>query len=77
MIAVPAGRFTMGRDATYPEERPRRLEAVGEFEIDRFAVTNARFAAFVAATAYRTTAERIPERALNPGMPAPFFLAGS
>ncbi len=58
MVALPGGRFTMGSDRFYPEERPLREAQVGPFAIQRHEVTNAQFAAFVAATGYRTVAER-------------------
>jgi len=45
---------------THPEDRegPVREVTVAPFAIDAYAVTNARFAAFVAETGYRTEAER-------------------
>ena len=48
MAWVPGGTFRMGSDAHYPEEAPARPVAVDGFWIDRFAVTTAQFAAFVA-----------------------------
>ncbi len=45
-VLVPAGRFTMGDD----EESPRRDVFVDSFYIDRFEVTTARYARFLAAT---------------------------
>jgi formylglycine-generating enzyme len=58
MVRVPAGSFTPGSHRSYPEERPARSVQVDAFWIDRTEVTNAQFAAFVAATGYRTVAER-------------------
>ena len=58
MVFVPAGSFTMGADNTFPEEGPASPQSVGGFWIDRTEVTNAQFAEFVAATGYRTLAER-------------------
>jgi formylglycine-generating enzyme required for sulfatase activity len=58
MIWVPAGDTLLGSDRFHPEERPKRRAHVGGFWIDPHEVTNAEFAAFVAATGYRTTAER-------------------
>jgi len=58
MVALPGGRFLMGSDRFYREERPLREARVGPFAILRHEVTNAQFAAFVAATGYRTVAER-------------------
>lgn len=76
MVWVPSGSFVMGSSNGYPEERPPRRATVGGFWIDRHEVTNAQFAAFVAATGYTTVAERglsakdypdLPPEALVPG----------
>lgn len=58
MVFVPGGSFTMGADSTFPEEGPASQQSVAGFWIDRTEVTNAEFAKFVAATSYRTLAER-------------------
>ncbi len=58
MAYIAGGQFIMGSDRFYPEERPRRLERVPPFWIDRTPVTNREFYQFVAATGYRTRAER-------------------
>jgi len=62
MITLPGGEFTMGSEdeLAYPDdgESPLRRFSVGGFEIDAEAVSNDRFEAFVAATGYRTDAER-------------------
>ena len=58
MVALPAGRMTMGARAMRPEEGPAREVRVDGFMIGRTDVTNAQFAAFVAATGYVTRAER-------------------
>lgn len=60
-VSLPGGSFLMGTDEpTFPldGEGPVREVAVGAFAIDRYAVSNRRFAAFVAATGYTTEAER-------------------
>jgi sulfatase modifying factor 1 len=57
MIAIPAGRYRVGSDDHYPEERPARVVDVAAFRIDATPVTNRAFAAFVAATGYVTVAE--------------------
>jgi len=54
-ISVPAGTVLLGEDGP---GRPGRIVPVAPFSIDRHEVTNRQFAAFVAATAYRTQAER-------------------
>jgi sulfatase modifying factor 1 len=62
MIGLPGGIFRMGTDYAegFPAdgEGPVRDVALASFEIDRYAVTNADFAAFISDTAYRTDAER-------------------
>jgi len=58
MAFVPAGSFTMGAEGTFPEEGPASPQWVAGFWMDRTEVTNAQFAEFVAATGYRTLAER-------------------
>jgi formylglycine-generating enzyme len=64
---IPGGRFRMGADLFYPEEAPAHDVSVTGFWIDEYAVTNADFAAFVAATGYVTVAERLPDPAAYPG----------
>ncbi|WP_431710343.1 formylglycine-generating enzyme family protein [Glutamicibacter uratoxydans] len=58
MIRIPAGSFLQGSTAFYPDEGPVRETFVETFEIDLTPVTNAQFGEFVAATGYRTVAER-------------------
>jgi formylglycine-generating enzyme required for sulfatase activity len=62
MALVPGGPFRMGCDRSEGHRRdaegPARTVEVAAFRIDRCAVSNARFAAFVAATGHRTAAER-------------------
>jgi len=50
MAWIPARTFRMGSDRHYPEERPAHVVSVDGFWIDRYPVTNARFARFVEAT---------------------------
>jgi formylglycine-generating enzyme len=78
MAWVPGGEFLMGSDheLARDNERPTHHVRVRGFWMDRTHVTNAQFRAFVAATGYKTTAERRPEwetlRAqLPPGTPRP------
>lgn len=63
MAAVPWGSFAYGCDRREGNpadgEGPSCSVHVDAFQIDRYAVTNARFARFVAATGYVTDAERI------------------
>ncbi len=53
MIFVPGGEFVMGgADARYPDEAPPHVVDVDPFLMDEREVTNARYAAFVAATGH-------------------------
>ena len=62
MIHLPGGEFIMGTDGGegFPDdgEGPAHAVVLDPFYIDRCAVTNEEFAAFVRATGYRTDAER-------------------
>jgi sulfatase modifying factor 1 len=62
MVLLPGGRFFMGTDQAdgYVEdgEGPVHPVHLDRFWIDRYAVSNARFRAFVEATGYVTEAER-------------------
>jgi sulfatase modifying factor 1 len=77
MHHLPGGRFTMGSEDFYPEERPVREVAVDEFWIDEHPVTNAEFRRFVAATGYVTTAETAPTREDYPDADPSLLLPGS
>jgi len=61
MVALPGGTFLMGTnyDRGFPAdgEGPVRTVSLSPFAIDTYPVTNADFAAFVAATSFRTEAE--------------------
>ena len=67
----------MGSNRHYPEEAPARLAVTRDFWIDETPVTNAEFAAFVAATGYVTTAERTPTRDEYPDASPDMLRAGS
>ena len=58
MARIPAGVFLMGSRDKAPDEAPVHEVAVDAFWIDRREVTVAEFGAFMAATRYRTEAER-------------------
>ena len=47
MVAVPAGRYPIGRDTGPTSQRPRHLVALDAFRIDRTEVTNAAFAGYL------------------------------
>ncbi|HTO64738.1 MAG TPA: formylglycine-generating enzyme family protein [Bradyrhizobium sp.] len=57
-VWIPGGTFVMGSDRHYPEEAPTHRVTVDGFWMDAHTVTNADYAAFVAATGYVTVAER-------------------
>ena len=63
MVVVPGGEFLMGTDDAegFPAdgEGPVRTVRLDSFRVDAHAVSNDRFAQFVAATGYVTDAERI------------------
>ncbi|RAK51583.1 formylglycine-generating enzyme family protein [Phenylobacterium deserti] len=68
MVFIAGRRFTMGSERFYPEEAPLRPVEVDSFWIDETPVTNAQFAAFVAATGYVTEAEEPPLFAEQPDL---------
>jgi len=63
----------MGDDEAYREEGPRHQVRVDSFWIDAHEVTNRQFAGFVAATGYKTVAERVKtaEEGFPEGMQEP------
>ena len=67
----------MGSNNHYPEEAPAHRVTVDGFLIDRYAVTNADFARFVAATGYVTFAERTPRAEDYPGATPELLVPGS
>lgn len=77
MAWIAAGSFRMGSDAHYPEESPVHAVEVDGFWIDRNTVTNEEFSGFVAATGYKTLAQRPLDPAAFPGAPAENLVAGS
>jgi formylglycine-generating enzyme required for sulfatase activity len=75
MAWIPGGWFWMG-DNNFRDAQPEHLVYVDGFWMDRYEVTNAQFARFVAATGYQTIAERpldpkefptVPVEDLKPG----------
>jgi sulfatase modifying factor 1 len=75
-VFVPGGTFQMGSVEYYDEEGPVHSVSVAPFSIDRFDVTNAEFARFVAATHYVTDAERKPDPKDYPDIPPDKLQAG-
>lgn len=58
MLAIPTGAAQLGSQDGEKDERPVRQVTVPAFRLGRTEVTNAAFAAFVAASGYRTSAEQ-------------------
>jgi formylglycine-generating enzyme required for sulfatase activity len=77
MVWVPGGEFVMGADDQYPEEAPAHRVVVHGFWMDRYPVTNERFARFVAATGHVTLAEQAPDPADYPGARPELLVAAS
>ncbi len=78
-VAIPGGPAIVGTNApvfAVDGEGPARQVTLRAFQLDRHAVTNRRFAAFVTATGYRTEAERfgwsfVFHSFVPPGLDAP------
>lgn len=77
MVLVTGGTLEMGSEEFYPDERPVHERDVATFRIDRYEVTNADYAAFVAATGYTTVAERELDPAQFPGADPADLVPGS
>src|SRR4051812_9743843 len=77
MVFVRGGTFLMGSNLHYPEEQPPRYATVSDFWIDRTEITNVQFAAFVAATGYKTVAERGLDKKDFPDLPPEALVPGS
>jgi formylglycine-generating enzyme required for sulfatase activity len=78
MVWVPGGRFWMGCESCgMADALPVHLVEVDGFWMDRAPVTNAEFERFVAATSYRTVAERALDPRDFPGVPQDKLVSGS
>jgi sulfatase modifying factor 1 len=58
MIKIPGGKFFMGSENFYPEEKPVHEVTVDGFWMDKYEVTNEQYEKFVNETGYITVAER-------------------
>jgi formylglycine-generating enzyme required for sulfatase activity len=86
-VWIPGGEFSMGSEQASEalceipgiteDERPIHRVNVGGFWMDATEVTNDAFAAFVRDTGYVTVAERAPNPADFPGVPASLLEPGS
>jgi sulfatase modifying factor 1 len=77
MVWVDGGRFLMGSDDFYPEERPVHQVAVDGFWIDHHPVTNAQFRRFTKATGYVSVAEQAPDPADYPDADPALLVPGA
>jgi len=57
MVKIPGGKFLMGSENYYPEEKPVHEVTVDGFYIDKYEVTNADYKKFADETGYITIAE--------------------
>ena len=57
MVSIPAGEFTMGSD-NYSAERPVQKISLDSYYIDKYLVTNEKFAKFIEESKYKTDAEK-------------------
>jgi formylglycine-generating enzyme required for sulfatase activity len=76
MVWIAGGKFLMGADE-FADSRPVHEVTVDDFYMDSHEVTNAQYARFVAATNYKTVAERPLNAADYPGVPTDKLVAGS
>ena len=77
MVWVPGGTYRMGSDEHYPEEAPAHRVTVDGFWMDRYPVSNERFARFVNETGHVTFAEIAPTRDAYPNALREMLYAGS
>jgi formylglycine-generating enzyme required for sulfatase activity len=74
---IPGGRFLMGSEDFYPNERPVQNVTVDGFWMDRHPVTVGEFKRFVAETDYVTVAERPLDLELYPKADPALAVPGS
>ena len=77
MVFITGGKFLMGSDNFYPEEKPVHEVTVDSFYIDKYEVTNADFKKFVDETGYVTVAERPLNPADYPGAKPELLVPGA
>ncbi len=76
MVWIPGGEFIMG-DKRFPDALPLHKVRVDGFWMDKTEVTNAQFEEFVAATGYKTIAERQPTQSQYPNASKEQLVPGS
>lgn len=77
MVLIKGGKFLMGSENFYPEERPVREVDVDGFYIDKYQVTNEDYNKFVDETGYITVAERPLNPADYPGANPDLLVPGA
>jgi len=77
MVFIPGGKFMMGSDKFYPEEKPVHEVTVDGFWIDRYTVTNEEFKKFIDETGYVTVAERPLKAEDYPGAKPEMLVPGA
>src|SRR6187431_1323802 len=77
IVFIPGGKFLMGSDKFYPEEKPVHEVTVDGFYIDRYEVTNREYRKFIDATGYTTVAERPLNPADYPGADPKLLVPGA
>lgn len=77
MVFIKGGKFLMGSENFYPEEKPVREVTVDGFYIDKFEVTNSDYKKFVDETGYVTVAERPLDPKDYPGAPPENLVPGA
>ena len=78
MVKIAGGTFRMGSDdPRFPDSQPVHKVSVDSFWMDKYPVTNAQFEKFVAATNYKTIAERPLDPKEFPGVPLDKLVPGA
>ena len=77
MVLIKGGKFLMGSDKFYPEEKPVREVTVDGFYIDKYTVTNGDYKRFVDETGYITVAERPLKAEDYPGAKPELLVPGA
>jgi len=77
MVFIKGGKFLMGSDKFYPEEKPVREVKVDGFYIDKYTVTNGDYKRFVDETGYVTVAERPIKAEDYPGAKPELLVPGA
>ncbi len=77
MVFIDGGKFLMGSDKFYPEEKPVHEVTVDGYYMDKYEVTNEEFKKFVDETAYITVAERPLDPKDYPGADPKLLVPGA